>query len=139
MDSVNDPVKQRVRDRKEVAVAKLAKVPRHQGLKLEGKRIVLLLQGGGALGAYHVGAFEALANECRKAENNIDWVAGISIGAINSAVIAAPKSGDAVRELELLWDELLWPEYPPFDYTGLMRAWLPWPWLRGASRNLTPT
>jgi NTE family protein len=129
MDSVNDPVKQRVRDRKEVAVAKLAKVPRHQGLKLEGKRIVLLLQGGGALGAYHVGAFEALANECRKAENNIDWVAGISIGAINSAVIAAPKSGDAVRELELLWDELLWPEYPPFDYTGLMRAWLPWPWL----------
>jgi NTE family protein len=101
-------------------------------LRLENKRIILLLQGGGALGAYQAGAFEALARECAIAETKIDWVAGISIGAINSAVIAAPKSGDAVHELELLWDEILAPECPPFDYTGLMQAWYPllWqPWL----------
>ena len=48
------------------------------------ERIALLLQGGGALGAYQGGVYEALA------EGNIhpDWIAGISIGAINGAIIA---------------------------------------------------
>ena len=45
---------------------------------------VLVLQGGGALGAYQGGAYEALA----EAGIEPDWVAGISIGAINSAIIA---------------------------------------------------
>ena len=45
--------------------------------------IALLLQGGGALGAYQAGVYEALS------EANLppDWVAGISIGAINAALI----------------------------------------------------
>lgn len=94
-------------------------------LTLNKAQIVLMLQGGGALGSYQVGAFEALAAECEALGNKIDWVAGISIGAINSAVIAAPKCGDSVRELELLWDEFLSPEFPPFDYRGLVQAWLP--------------
>jgi NTE family protein len=46
--------------------------------------IALLLQGGGALGAYQAGVYEALA----EADLLPDWVAGISIGAINSAIIA---------------------------------------------------
>ena len=48
------------------------------------ERITLLLQGGGALGAYQAGAYEALT------EVNLqpDWVAGISIGAVNAALIA---------------------------------------------------
>lgn len=43
------------------------------------ENIALLLQGGGALGAYQGGVYEALA----EAELPLDWVAGISIGAIN--------------------------------------------------------
>ena len=46
--------------------------------------VALLLQGGGALGAYQAGVYEALA----EADIHPDWVAGISIGAINSAIIA---------------------------------------------------
>jgi NTE family protein len=46
--------------------------------------IALLLQGGGALGAYQGGVYQALA----EAELHPDWVAGISIGAINAALIA---------------------------------------------------
>lgn len=99
---------------------------RERGLELKGKQIVLMLQGGGALGAYHVGVFKALASESARAQTKIEWVAGISIGAINAAAIAAPKSGDAVAELELLWEEILSPKYPPFDYSSLMGAWLPW-------------
>ena len=105
-----------------LTAARKAPASSHRPLSLEkNKRIVLMLQGGGALGAYQVGAFEALAKECAISENSIDWVAGISIGAINSAVIAAPMSGDPVKELESLWDEIL----SPFDQTDLMDAWLP--------------
>jgi NTE family protein len=39
-----------------------------------------MLQGGGALGAYHIGAYQALAEH----DLHPDWVAGISIGAINA-------------------------------------------------------
>ena len=45
---------------------------------------VLVLQGGGALGSYQAGAFQAL---CRSGFEP-EWVAGISIGAINAAIIA---------------------------------------------------
>ena len=61
------------------------------------EQIALLLQGGGALGAYQAGVYEALA----EANLHPDWVAGISIGAINSAIIAGnpPKRRvDALRE-----------------------------------------
>ena len=46
-------------------------------LKLEGKRVVLFLQGGGALGAYQVGAYQALEAACQQANNKVDWVGGI--------------------------------------------------------------
>jgi NTE family protein len=61
------------------------------------EQIALLLQGGGALGAYQAGVYEALA----EADLHPDWVGGISIGAINSAIIAGnpPKARvDALRE-----------------------------------------
>jgi len=61
------------------------------------EQIALLLQGGGALGSYQAGVYEALA----EADLHPDWVAGISIGAINSAIIAGnpPKRRvDALRE-----------------------------------------
>lgn len=49
----------------------------------ETEQTVLVLQGGGALGAFQAGAFQGLFE--RKVA--IDWVAGISIGAINAAII----------------------------------------------------
>jgi NTE family protein len=78
-------------------------------LELEGKRVVLFLQGGGALGAYQVGAYKALEAACQQAKNKVEWVGGISIGAANAAVIAGPMGGDAAKELEQLWDEILSP------------------------------
>jgi NTE family protein len=58
------------------------------------ERIALLLQGGGALGSYQAGAYQALA----EANLEPEWVAGISIGAVNAALIAgnAPEFWEAV-------------------------------------------
>jgi NTE family protein len=61
---------------------------------------VLVLQGGGALGSYQAGVFEALS----KAELCPEWVAGISIGAINAAIIAGNPVGSRVRRLTEFWE-----------------------------------
>ncbi len=60
---------------------------------------VLVLQGGGALGAYHVGAYQALEEHGFAP----DWVCGISIGAINAAVIAGNPADQRVNRLDELW------------------------------------
>ena len=62
--------------------------------------VVLVLQGGGALGSYQAGAYERLAGE-RIAPN---WVAGISIGAINGALIAGNAPGERVARLRQFWE-----------------------------------
>lgn len=62
--------------------------------------IALLLQGGGALGAYQGGVYQALA----EAELHPDWVAGISIGAINSAIIAGNPPAQRVDKLRAFWE-----------------------------------
>jgi NTE family protein len=62
--------------------------------------VALLLQGGGALGAYQGGVYEALA----EAQLHPDWVAGISIGAINSAIIAGNPPGERVAKLREFWE-----------------------------------
>jgi NTE family protein len=78
--------------------------------------IALVLQGGGALGAYHIGAYQALAEH----DFHPDWVAGISIGAINSAVIAGNRPEERVEKLDALWDSISWPEFkPPVDFLPL--------------------
>jgi NTE family protein len=59
--------------------------------------IILLLQGGGALGAYQAGAYEGLV----EAGLAPDWVVGISIGAINAALIAG---NPPERRVERLWE-----------------------------------
>jgi predicted acylesterase/phospholipase RssA len=57
------------------------------------KKVGLVLQGGGALGSYQAGVYEALAGS-----NYLpDWVAGISVGAINAAIIAANPQGIVFR------------------------------------------
>lgn len=62
--------------------------------------IVLVLQGGGALGSYQGGAYEALA----EAGHSPEWVAGISIGAINSAIIAGNPPERRAERLRRFWD-----------------------------------
>jgi NTE family protein len=64
--------------------------------------IALLLQGGGALGSYQAGVYEALA----EADLHPDWVAGISIGAINSAIIAGNPPAERVSKLRAFWHEI---------------------------------
>jgi NTE family protein len=62
--------------------------------------IALLLQGGGALGAYQAGVYQALA----EANVHPDWVAGISIGAINSAIIAGNPPEQRIDRLRAFWE-----------------------------------
>jgi NTE family protein len=59
----------------------------------------LVLQGGGALGSYQAGAYEALA----KAGLAFDWIAGISIGAINGAIICGNPPERRVERLLQFW------------------------------------
>jgi NTE family protein len=64
------------------------------------ERIALVLQGGGALGSYQGGVYQALS----EANLHPDWVAGISIGAINSAIIAGNPPGERVEKLRRFWE-----------------------------------
>jgi len=64
------------------------------------EQIVLLLQGGGALGSYQAGVYQALA----EADLHPNWVAGISIGAINAAIIAGNASHKRVDRLRDFWE-----------------------------------
>src|ERR1700733_9235807 len=61
---------------------------------------VLVLQGGGALGSYQAGAYQALCHHDFEPE----WVAGISIGAINSAIIAGNAREKRVERLKEFWE-----------------------------------
>ena len=74
------------------------------------KKVALVLQGGGALGSYQAGVYEALS----RSEYLPDWVAGISIGAINAAIIAGNAPEKRVERLKAFWEGItapsaLWP------------------------------
>ena len=62
----------------------------------------MILQGGGALGAYQAGVYQALA----EANLHPDWVAGISIGAINAALIAGNPKELRLEKLRGFWDAI---------------------------------
>jgi NTE family protein len=66
------------------------------------KQIALALQGGGALGSYQAGVYEALAEYDYKP----DCVAGISIGAINCAIIAGNAPEMRVAKLREFWEQV---------------------------------
>lgn len=72
--------------------------PKPSGTSFES--VVLLLQGGGALGAYQAGVYEALVEHAIEPT----WIAGISIGAINSAIIAGNAPQDRVAKLRAFWE-----------------------------------
>jgi NTE family protein len=76
---------------------------------------VLVLQGGGALGAYQVGVYEAL----HEAGIAPQWVIGTSIGAINAALIAGSKPGERVEKLCDFWSRVQNDHFVP----GGLPAW----------------
>ncbi|HUN99545.1 MAG TPA: patatin-like phospholipase family protein [Bradyrhizobium sp.] len=61
---------------------------------------VLVLQGGGALGSYQAGAYQALCHF----DFEPDWIAGISIGAVNAAIIAGNDPEMRVERLKEFWE-----------------------------------
>lgn len=84
-------------------------------------QIALVLQGGGALGSYQAGVYQALD----EAGLEVDWIAGVSIGAINAALIAGTPPGERIAKLRTFWDEVssqpwcaAWLAALPPDLTG---------------------
>ncbi|WP_430392065.1 DUF3734 domain-containing protein [Dyella sp. 20L07] len=94
-------------------------------VKRDYRTVALVLQGGGALGAYQAGVYQALDD----AGIHPHWVAGISIGALNAAIIAGNPPKHRVERLREFWQTIcrppllpVWPT-PPLDPS----AWeLPW-------------
>jgi NTE family protein len=65
-------------------------------------QIVIVLQGGGALGAYQAGVYQAL----HEAGIEPDWLIGTSIGAINASLIAGNEPNNRLAALEAFWDRM---------------------------------
>ena len=92
------------------------------------ERIALVLQGGGALGAYQAGVYQAL----HEADIEPDWVSGVSIGAINSAIIAGNSRRFRLQRLRTFWERIterkVWSYTPDGDVYRLARnatsSWL---------------
>src|SRR5215470_13041251 len=84
-----------------------------------GGQVVLVLQGGGALGAYQAGVYHALH------ESGIEpnWIIGTSIGAINASLIAGNPRECRLERLKAFWTKMA--HRPPFAapaWTGLADA-----------------
>ena len=119
------------------------------------ERVALVLPGGGALGAYQVGVYQAMDELGVRP----DWVAGVSIGALNGAVIAGNPPEQRVRRLQEFWRSISQQSYWPWPVRsirlvndalstlqtsllgnpGFFRPWLVNPWLapRGSDSALS--
>ena len=104
--------------------------------ELRFDRVALVLQGGGPLGAHHIGAYQALAEACFQ----INFVAGISIGATNAALIAGSEPADRLRKLHELWDLISWPDFGQFvPLPAPPRSWTIWAVPHGRCCSDSPT
>jgi NTE family protein len=79
--------------------------------------IALVLQGGGALGSYQAGVYEGLA----EVGVQPNWIAGVSIGALNTAIIAGNAPENRVEALRGFWNSIC----HPLDWLGSLGAWTP--------------
>ena len=86
-------------------------------LKSNTGQVVLVFQGGGALGAYQAGVYEAL----HEAGVEPDWVIGTSIGAINAAIIAGNRPADRLAKLREFWRRV---EHSPTLESLSMLPWI---------------
>jgi NTE family protein len=88
--------------------------------------IALLLQGGGALGSYQAGVYEALA----EVDLQPDWVSGISIGAINGALIAGNAPERRIEQLRKFWEQITAAPHgldawlAPLSASDVTRGWM---------------
>lgn len=82
-------------------------IPPRSRRKLPFDTVALVLQGGGALGAYQAGVFEGLD----EADIEPDWLAGISIGALNIALIAGSPPEERVSHLRSFWETVCRPVF----------------------------
>ena len=100
----------------------MARLSLHDELKSHGQQ-VLVLQGGGALGAYQVGVYQAL----HEAGVEPDWVIGTSIGAINAGIIAGSKPAERMDRLREFWSRMenghLFDRALPTEMASLWRNW----------------
>lgn len=85
-------------------------LPRPQGYQ----RVALIFQGGGALGAYQAGVYEAL----HEAGIEPDWVTGVSIGAINAAIIAGNAREHRLDRLREFWTRITDRHLPKLPLDG---------------------
>ena len=90
-------------------------------------QVVLVLQGGGALGAYQVGVYQAL----HEAGVEPDWIIGTSIGAINAALIAGNKPEDRLARLEEFWRRVKSAQGLLPQLSGVSEVWSYWSTLLG--------
>jgi NTE family protein len=90
---------------------------RNTGSKKLPGQVVLVMQGGGALGAFHAGVYEAM----HEAGIEPDWVVGTSIGAINAALIAGNPPQERVARLRSFWQKVA-SAAPSSDW------WRSWGW-----------
>ncbi len=84
-------------------------------------QIVLVLQGGGALGAYHAGVFQAM----HEAGIEPDWVIGTSIGAINAALIAGNAPQERLARMREFWRLVEWRDV--FGFSRAVPSWIAGP------------
>jgi len=100
----------------------MARPSLHDELRGHGQQ-VLVLQGGGALGAYQVGVYQAL----HEAGVEPDWVIGTSIGAINAGIIAGSKPGERMDRLSEFWKRVehghFFESVLPTELSNLWRNW----------------
>ena len=87
----------------------------HVGRPERCDRVALVLQGGGALGAFQAGVYQAM----QEAGIEPDWVSGVSIGAVNAAIIAGNPPSRRLRQLRTFWELIterqIWPFTPDGD------------------------
>ncbi|MDN0085213.1 patatin-like phospholipase family protein [Crenobacter sp. SG2305] len=85
--------------------------------------VALVLQGGGALGSYQAGVYQGLA----EADLHPNWVAGISIGALNAAIIAGNPPERRVERLQEFWQTICQPPFLPPSPLSQMDSVRSWP------------
>jgi NTE family protein len=103
--------------------SQVTRMPNPREAKAAERQIVLVLQGGGALGAYQAGAYQAL----HEAGIEPDWIIGTSIGAINASLIAGNPADERLTKLEEFWRRMAY--RPPFAlpaWTGVPETMAYW-------------
>ncbi|AWN44041.1 patatin-like phospholipase family protein [Methylobacterium durans] len=97
-----DTVKPRQRRNRPASPVASEPEPLARSLRRRLGQIVLVLQGGGALGAYQVGVYQAL----HEAGIEPDWIIGTSIGAINASLIAGNRPEDRLERMHAFWSRV---------------------------------